>query len=302
MKYPVQVTKKPLRHLVMHSSDPNDLAETNHLFKEGLALANQLDSLDDSDAAIGHDQPLPNLAHSQQPSSQDDGECLEDLTCVQSTPRVKTPQFPTTSPTATFVQPDSDQSWTQVWLQRGLIKLTQGNLEGALDNFRRVLQKDEGSVEALNALAVVQYRLKNFQDAVASLHAAIRLRPTQSNLYGNLGAVLYGGRDFLGAVASFQKAARLDPKDGFAYYGMGLSLIQQRDYHKAIAAFQRAVIINDQDAHSYYGLGYVHFQLGDLPAAIAAIGKAKQRNPQYAKRYEAFLKHCLSKDDDPQKV
>jgi tetratricopeptide (TPR) repeat protein len=298
MKYPVQVTEKPLRHLVMHSSDPNDLAKTNHLFKEGLALANQLDSVDDSDAAPINDQPLLDLTSAQQPFSEDSEKCLEDFTSVQSTPRIHTPHFPTT----TFVQSDSDQSWTQVWLQRGLIKLNQGDLKGALDNFKRVLQKDVASVEALNALAVAQYRLNHFQDAVASLHAAIVLRPTQSTLYGNLGAVLYGSRDFLGAVASFQKAARLDPKDEFAYYGMGLSLIQQRNYHKAIAAFQRAVIINDQDAHSYYGLGYVHLQLGDLPAAIAAIGKAKQRNPQYAKRYEAFLKHCLAQDNNPQKT
>jgi tetratricopeptide (TPR) repeat protein len=278
MKYPVQVTEKPLRHLVMHSSDPNDLAKTNHLFKEGLALANQLDSVDDSDAAPINDQPLLDLTSAQQPFSEDSEKCLEDFTSVQSTPRIHTPHF------------------------RGLIKLNQGDLKGALDNFKRVLQKDVASVEALNALAVAQYRLNHFQDAVASLHAAIVLRPTQSTLYGNLGAVLYGSRDFLGAVASFQKAARLDPKDEFAYYGMGLSLIQQRNYHKAIAAFQRAVIINDQDAHSYYGLGYVHLQLGDLPAAIAAIGKAKQRNPQYAKRYEAFLKHCLAQDNNPQKT
>jgi tetratricopeptide (TPR) repeat protein len=297
MKYPVQIAQKPLRHLVMHSSDPNDLAGTSHLFKEGLALANQLDSMDCADGSRGHDQPVPDLANSQQQQqqSQEDGECLEDFTSIQATPKRKAPP----SVTSTLVQSDADRSWTQVWLQRGFIKLNQGNLKGALDNFRRVLQKDAKSVEALNALAVAQYRLNQFQDAVMSLHAAILLRPTQSNLYGNLGAVLYGSRDFLGAVTSFQKAARLDPKDAFAYYGMGLSLIQQRDYRKAIAAFQRAVIINDQDAHSYYGLGYVHFQLGDLPAAIAAIGKAKQRNPVYANRYETFLKHCLSHDDNP---
>jgi tetratricopeptide (TPR) repeat protein len=295
MKYPVQVTQKPLCQLVMHSSDPNDLAGTSHLFKEGLALANQLESVDSVDASIQDDQLSPHPAQLQQPTFEEEGECLDDFTRIQATPKVKAPQ----SATTTLVQLDSDRSWTQVWLQRGFIKLNQGNLKGALDNFRRVLQKDANSVEALNALAVTQYRLNHFQDAVVSLHAAILLRPTLSNLYSNLGAVLYGSRDFLGAVASFQKAARLDPKDTFAYYGMGLSLIQQRDYRKAIAAFQRAVIINDQDAHSYYGLGYVHCQLGDLPAAIAAIGKAKQRNPQYAQRYESFLKHCLSQDDTP---
>ncbi|WP_404784711.1 tetratricopeptide repeat protein [Altericista sp. CCNU0014] len=298
MKYPVQITEKPLLYSIARSSDPNALVGASHLFKEGLALANQLESANNSDAPAGSEPPSPNPASSPSQPPQDCDEFLEDFTTVQSASGLKTPQ----SSKTTLVQSGSDRSWTQVWLQRGLLKLNQENFKGALENFRRVLQKDANSVEAMNALAVAQYRLANFQDAVASLHAAILLRPTQSTLYSNLGAVLYGSRDFAGAVSSFQKAARLDPKDAFAYYGMGLSLIQQRDYHKAIAAFQRAIAIDDRDAHSYYGLGYVHCQLGDLPAAIAAIGKAKQRNPQYAKRYETFLKHCLAQDDTPYDV
>jgi hypothetical protein len=56
--------------------------------------------------------------------------------------------------------------------------------------------------------------------------------------------------------------------------------------------------LKDHHAQSYYGLGYAQFKKGDLPAAIAAISKAKQRNPEYAKRYETFLKHCLEQDDN----
>lgn len=271
----VQDINPSSRHLVMQSQNPDALVNISYLFKEGLALANHLDS--------------------KRPSSGDlhpPSEVLEDFTAIQTTPVRNMPL----SSTTTYIQPDSDQSWTQVWLQRGLLKLKQQNYEGALDNFNRVLQRDKQSIEALNGLSVAQYYLAQYPDALASLRQAIEIRPTQSILFCNLGAVFYRSQDFTSAVAAFQKAARLDPRDIHAYYGMGLSLIHQQDYERAIAAFQRAIALNDQHAKSYYGLGYVHFQMGELPAAIAAIGKAKQRNPEYAKRYETFLKHCLEQD------
>jgi tetratricopeptide (TPR) repeat protein len=264
------------RNLVMQSQNSDALVNTKYLFKEGLALANQLDHQRSSRG---------NLIYQMSEDS-------EDCTAIQPNAALKIPL----SSTTTYVQTDSDQSWTQVWLQRGLIKLKQQNFEGAVDNFNRVLQRETQSIEAFNGLSVAQYYLAQYQDAAASLRQAIEIRPTQPTLFCNLGAVFYRSQDFIGAVAAFQKAARLDPRDILAYYGMGLSLIHQQDYPRAIAAFQRAIALNDQHAKSYYGLGYVHFQMGDLPAAIAAIGKAKQRNPEYAKRYETFLKHCLEQD------
>ncbi len=272
-----QDVKPSSQYLVMQSQNPDALVNTAHLFKEGLALANHLDNKRPSE---GDD-----LVH---PMTED----LEDFTAIQPASTLKMPL----SSTTTYVQSDSDQSWTQVWLQRGLIKLKQKNFEGAADNFKRVLQREKKSIEALNGLSVAQYYLAQYSEAAALLRQAIEMRPTQSTLFCNLGAVFYRSQDFISAVAAFQKAARLDPRDVFAYYGMGLSLIHQQDYVRAIAAFQRAIALNDQHAKSYYGLGYVHFRMGELPAAIAAIGKAKQRNPEYAKCYETFLKHCLEQD------
>jgi tetratricopeptide (TPR) repeat protein len=290
MQYSPQNAKMSSQPLVMHRPDLNALENTGHLFKEGLALALHLDSMNPADMSatpLQYPDYAGGLFHR---ASEDFAEHLEDITAVQSISAIKMPL----SSKATIVQTDSDQSWTQVWLQRGFAKLKQKNFEGAIDNFNRVLQKEVHSIEALNARSVAQYHLARYPEAVESLREAILLRSTQSILYCNLGAVLYAYQDFVSAVAAFGKAARLDPKDVVAYYGMGLSLIQQQDYPRAIATFHRAVSLNDQHANSYYALGYAHFQQGDLPAAIAAISKAKQRNPEYARRYETFLKHCLA--------
>jgi tetratricopeptide (TPR) repeat protein len=293
MQYSPQNAKMSSQPLVMHKLEPNALGDAGHLFKQGLALANHLDTMRPSDVSATSLQSSAYNGELFHQASEDFAECLDDITAIQSIPASQTPL----SAKGTFVQTDADESWAQVWLQRGFIKLHQKNFKGAADNFNRVLQQEAQSVEALNALSVAQYHLGTYPEAAESLRKAILLRPTQSALYCNLGAVLYAYKDFASAGAAFGKAARLAPKNVVAYYGMGLSFIHQQDYPRAIATFHRAISINDQHANSYYALGYAHCHQGDLPAAIAAIGKAKQRNPEYAKRYEAFLKHCLAQDN-----
>jgi tetratricopeptide (TPR) repeat protein len=294
MQYSPQDAKMSSQPLVIHKPNPTELG-TGYLFKEGLALADLLDRMRPAEVSATS-LHSPEYADELLPRASDYlPESMEDITAIQSIDTLQAPL----SAKGTVVQTDADRSWTQVWLERGFIKLKQKNFEGAVDNFKRVLKKEVDSIEALNALSVAQYHLARYSEAAEALREAILLRPNQPTLYCNLGAVLYANSDFESAVAAFGKAARLDPKDVIAYYGMGLSLIQQQDYSRAIAAFQRAVNLNDGYANSYYGLGYAHFQQGDLPAAIAAIGKAKQRNPEYAKRYETFLKHCLDQDRKP---
>jgi tetratricopeptide (TPR) repeat protein len=280
-----QVTE-PMQRSVVRMSDPKPFASASELFKQGLALASQIEGLID---------PVPSSSAVLQPTdtltpSIGGSEALADLTVLQPAH----PADQSQPPSANVPLDAATQSWTQVWLQRGFSKLKQKNFQGACDNFKRALENNLHCVEAINGLGVAQYYLADFQGAAFAFRNAIQLNPTQSVLYCNLGAALYKVQDFVSAVSAFQKAARLDPKDVLAYYGLGVALIQQQDYSKAIAAFQRAVAININHANSYYGLGYAQYQLSELPAAIAALSKAKQRDPRYAKRYEAFLQHCLA--------
>ncbi len=287
------LTTEEVKNLAVYMSDSNHVTHTEDLLQQSLAWADQLEVLMDSSVNISPPQDgalvLP-----------DEGfqslSFVQDATVAQRDENAQSDQSADVHSKNSAHHADADQAWAQVWLTRGFSKLKQENFEGALDNFERALQKMPQCADALNGLGIAQYCLADFTGAVSALRRAIQLESTQPMLYCNLGAVLYKAGDFVNAVSAFQKAARLSPREVAAYYGLGVSLIQHQDYSKAIAAFQRAVALNSQDAKSYYGLGYVHYRLGDLPAAIAALGKAKQRNPEYEKRYEVFLQHCLQQE------
>jgi tetratricopeptide (TPR) repeat protein len=289
MEYRAKQPPETAKDLSIHKTDLTHPADTEDLLQQSLALADHLESLMDS--SVNFSLNADSVSISDDLASLDP---FQDPTVFQSAAAMKSSQSLSSLAKDLSKQTDPDLSWTQVWLQRGVSKLQQGNFQGAQDNFKRVLQKTPHCVEALNGLGVAQYGLTDLPGAVSSFRQGIQVGVSQPILYCNLGAVLYKMGDFLNAIAAFQKAARLSPKEVIAYYGLGVSLIQHQEYGKAMAAFQRAIALDAKDAKSYYGLAYVHYRLGELPAAIAALGKAKQRNPGYAQQYEIFLQHCLA--------
>ncbi len=280
--------------LMVYRADSSHLINTDELLQQGLALADELDRLMESESA---DRAF--LSTFSAPNLEMDAPFSlfqEENTILQPESNPNDVQVPALR-SAKAKPIESGDAWAKVWLQRGVSKLKQGNFQGARDNFERALEKSPRSVSALNGLGIAQYRLTNLIDAVHAFKQAIDLAPAAAEHYSNLGAVFYRMGDFLNAIAMFQKAARLAPREVHAYYGLGVSLMQEEQYSQAIAAFRRGVALDDQHAACYYGMGYVNYLLGELPAAIAALGKAKQRNPQYARRYEALLKHCLEQDE-----
>lgn len=285
------------RDLMVYQPDPSHLASADDLLKQGLALADELDLLIETSEEQHHVAQRPLGSRVEDPSTLFSG----DLSLLYEDPTQLQQDVPVVSEASDSVehQPsvsESKDAWAKVWLERGFSKLKQGNFQGARDNFERALQRNARWSSALNGLGMAHYRLANFTEAIQAFRQAIDINPTEAALYCNLGTAFYLLGDFLNAVAAFQKAARLAPREAQAYYGLGLALMRQRSYDKSIAAFRRAVTLDDHHADSYYGMGYVNYLLGELPAAIAALGKAKQRNPQYAQRYETFLKHCLEQD------
>jgi Flp pilus assembly protein TadD len=284
------------QNLVVYRTDPNHLANTDELLQQGLALADELDRLMESGSADR--TSLSTLSPLNLEMDAPFSLFQEDNTVLQLETKSSPSAVQVSSPPEVKAKTvESSGVWAKVWLQRGLSKLKQGNFQGARDNFERALEKSPRSVSALNGLGIAQYRLANFIDSVHAFRQAIDLDPSTAGHYSNLGAALYQMGDFLNAVTMFQKSARLAPREVHAYYGLGVSLMQEQQYSQAIAAFRRGIALDDQHAACYYGMGYVNYLLGELPAAIAALGKAKQRNPQYARRYEAFLKHCLEQDN-----
>jgi Flp pilus assembly protein TadD len=114
--------------------------------------------------------------------------------------------------------------------------------------YRQVLQLDQKNVPALANLAAIQVEAKHFEDADASLKAAL-------------------------AVTS---------EDAYTFYVLGLLRFRQAKYDEALDALSRSAKLDSQRAEVQNYLGLTLSEKGLRGPAEAAMRKAIELQPNYA--------------------
>lgn len=112
------------------------------------------------------------------------------------------------------------------------------------------------------------------QQAIANARGAVTLFPLNVMNWENLASIyrsLIGfGENAEGfAIASAQQAVRLDPTNPQIYLFLGGIYYQLANWEAAQAQFQSAVNLKPDFANAYYNLGHVLESKGDLKAALA---------------------------------
>jgi tetratricopeptide (TPR) repeat protein len=110
--------------------------------------------------------------------------------------------------------------------QRGQLRLSHGNLPGALDDFNAALEylPDDATerARALSGRGRVR-TLQNDVDALDDFQAALQLDPTRAATYFNLAEFYFQLNQFTEAHAAFQQLAQHDPENPLAEIGLALS-------------------------------------------------------------------------------
>jgi eukaryotic-like serine/threonine-protein kinase len=121
---------------------------------------------------------------------------------------------------AESLSPDS----SAVRLAAGLLKETEGQYEEALDDYRRVLDREPQNVDALRSIAEVYDKLKMPSQAIAAYQKAIQLDPENYAGYHGLGVFYYYHGDYSQAAEQFQKAIERAPGLFDEYTNLGAAL------------------------------------------------------------------------------
>ena len=76
------------------------------------------------------------------------------------------------------------------------------------------------------------------------------------------------------AIASFLALLKIEPDNVRAYNTLGMSFGGLKKYSAAIAAFDRAIALDNNFANAYYNRGYVYQQLGNYNLALIDFDRA----------------------------
>jgi len=185
----------------------------------------------------------------------------------------------------------------------------------AAEAYRRVLNLEAGSFDALMALGVALQRGGELEQAAAVYRDALARKPDDPAASSNLGTVLREMGDVDGAIRLFEAACRAEPAVASHAVNLGLAHCQRRDFcaaesvlraalalepndpdaafnlanalrglgrsREAIEHYHHAIAVRPDYAEALNNLGNAHKELGEFSAALAAFERALLARPNY---------------------
>lgn len=126
---------------------------------------------------------------------------------------------------------------------------------------------------------------RDFDGAVAEMNEAIRLDPSEANLYLMRGAAYRATKDFDKAIADVDEAIRLDASRGDFYMLRGMIFGDQGDLDRAITELNQKVKLDPESAPGYAKRAELFRQKKDYDSAVADYSEVVKRQPDNAKGF-----------------
>ena len=175
---------------------------------------------------------------------------------------------------------DSSATTTSA-LQQGLQYHRQGDFNAALLKYQSIITNDPTSCsDCFHLTGIIQHRQSNFEQAIVSIQAAIRLAPLVDNYYNTLGEVFRQIGQPHQAAEHFRKAIRLSSTPNVEHYNsLGLVQMELGDSTKAATQFQRVLSIEPHHPAAAHNLGLAFRNMRDFENSIRVLQSLRERKP-----------------------
>ena len=144
----------------------------------------------------------------------------------------------------------------------------------AISGFTRAVEIDPDFTDAYYSRAVIYYRVKQYNDALADLNKIIDIDSSYIWAYSKRGDVFRALGQFDRAVADYDKTIKLDSKNYIAYNSRGCLYLVQNNYEKALHDFNKSLSINSKNFQPYCNIGYIFIQQNNTDKAIQYLQKS----------------------------
>ena len=176
------------------------------------------------------------------------------------------------------------QYW-RVYSFLGTFYIAQADYERAADMFRRATELDPESYLALNNLGAALLYAGKDDEAAQAFEKSLALRPNR-DAYNNIAVAQFRLHRFQNAILNFKEALKIDDTDyqtwgnmgDAAYYG-GDTTSAMEYYRKAISLAEPQLKINPRDAGVLGDLASYYSMLGDRKQALSYLDRSLQLGP-----------------------
>jgi tetratricopeptide (TPR) repeat protein len=154
-----------------------------------------------------------------------------------------------------------------VYAALGSVYYEQQRYEDARDAFNRAIDFDDGSLPALQGLAMSYHMLGMYDKATYYYLAILAEEPNDFASRLNLGLAYHSLGRLEDAVEQLRRACRLGEEQGaparyVAFLGLGKALYESAQFEAAEEALEQATAINSADSEPFFYLGLTDEALG----------------------------------------
>jgi tetratricopeptide (TPR) repeat protein len=149
---------------------------------------------------------------------------------------------------------------------------------------------------SLNISADTLYQYGDIDGAIEEFKRALAVDPENVNVHNSLG-VCYGVQGKLDvAIDAFETAIRLDPEDVMATYNLGLAHLKQGDRKKALDLFLTAHSLDGDNPEVAYQLAVCYREKEQTEAALEYLEKAAEKTGKGPHIFQALGQCYLEKE------
>jgi tetratricopeptide (TPR) repeat protein len=179
-----------------------------------------------------------------------------------------------------------NQGQAYAYYMQGLRQESDGDLNGAIESFRRSISNATRVKEVHHELAKCLARTGVMEPAYSEFSSAINIDGNYVECRNNFGQFLLKTNKPKQARIQFERCIAIDPKFPYAYYSLGKLLKDQGDLAGAIDNFQHTVNLMPSFAEAQEALGMAIFERasqGDLSMAQEKLEAASRLVPKNAR-------------------
>lgn len=165
--------------------------------------------------------------------------------------------------------------------------LKEGNVDGAINMYNSILEKNPNSIPARLGVAKIYGELFKIKAAQREFERVLSQDPNNSDAHNGLGMTYYrlttssnmAVRDKTGSLyrlssEEFKKAIESNPNNDEALANLGMIYQQQGRLEEAENNYRQALTINPNNSNANYRLGTIIYEKGDVDSAIAYYNKS----------------------------
>jgi protein O-GlcNAc transferase len=154
-------------------------------------------------------------------------------------------------------------------------------LADAVELYRQITDASPNQFVALNNRGVALEQLGRLDEALASIDAALAIKPDYAEAFYNRGIVLLRMKRFDEALASYDQALAIRPHYAEALSNRGIAMMELHRLDAALASFDAALAIKADYAEALYNRGIVLMKLERPGDALKSFDSAMAIKPDY---------------------